>query len=176
MRIGVDPDNGSDIVEFSGGTAGNPVNGITFERTPDFSASGSYRWTQLVTTDNIWWITNAGVTQHGHKLRGVDNSVVYSEDLVTGDSPSVEYGINTNVEFHRSFAAQMYLMYRHTSTDSIWVPINVTDWGFEFTVRKTQGVWNFVGNPQLTGGTPQNTYEFPEWTLIYLNGLYVLDP
>ena len=78
-------------------------------------------------------------------------------------------------EFHREFKAHMYLMWRHVSADSIWVPINVTDWGFDFTVKKTLNVWGFVGTPSFSA-TSQDTEEFPEWNRIYVNGPFTTDP
>lgn len=168
--------------------------GITFTRTTTDEMAeqpGSYRWTQIVNYDYVSWVDSNGDWHDDEKPGGVDNSVVYPQQnaVHAWDSPSADFNGTEWSTFFRGFSASMYLMYRHSSADSIWIPINVTDWSFNFVIDKdSNGVWSFHQSPPnpITGetqwsytlpitnnpapATPEDTLIFPTWDTTYING------
>lgn len=84
------------------------------------------------------------------------------------DSPSSDFKDSYD-NYSRDFSASMYLMWRHTSTDSIWVPINVTKWGYYFRIVQAGGEWGFQTEDDPDDAVSQDTTEFPKWNSIYEN-------
>ena len=142
--------NGSDRVELSNENF-NFTQGIKFSRTNAgvlAENSGAFRWTQIVTDDWAYWVDENGLDHSYQKPIGIDNHVSYvnSTSESAWDSPYSEFDDVNWTTYSRSFSASMYLMYRASSAGSIWVPLNVTDWHFDFVINKApSGHW-FMGN------------------------------
>ena len=71
----------------------------------------------------------------------------------------------------RDFKARMYLMWKHNSDNSIWVPLYMTTWKMEFEIEKIGMSWDFVGDPgsaEIIIG-PVRQWDLPLWERIYSN-------
>ena len=118
--------SGLRIVDNNRVTFSSPTSeGITFVRSLDALADtlGSYRWTQLITRDNYTWNDSTG-SHTGYKSLGADNYVTYqnANQVIATDSPGSPLPASWTAT-SRDFGASMYLMWRHQSSDSIWIPL-----------------------------------------------------
>ena len=145
--------------------------GIEFVRSLDALADtlGSYRWTQLITKDNYTWNDATGF-HTGYKTLGADNYVTYqyANEVIATDRPGAPLLANWTATT-RDFGASMYLMWRHQSPDSIWVPLSVTEWGYYSNATQTNGVWTLSPSSTIRPPMTQDTTIFPEWDEFFLN-------
>ncbi|RLS53938.1 MAG: hypothetical protein DWH91_13150 [Planctomycetota bacterium] len=160
-RFTVDGD-GKDSVDIG-------AHGISFERSLDIDTSNTYRWTQIVDYDYVTARRLGELPTTYHRPSGVDNRVVYKDEATVSDSPLLPYNHSGYTEVRREFGAKMYLMYRRSSLDSIWVSLYTTEWSFDWTVEKQIGVWKFIGVQSPPTFMTFEASELPEWFRIYKN-------
>lgn len=163
IDFGVDADLGP-IVHLNG-------HGMKFERSLDFPPKGAYRWTQLVVHDKVSYTNDGTNWIDAERQGGVDNKVSMSDELEVTNSPALQYTLEGHVGVKRNFKARMYLMWKHNSGNSIWVPLYMTTWKMEFEIEKIGMSWDFVGvagSAEIIIG-PVREWNLPLWERIYRN-------
>jgi hypothetical protein len=146
--------------------------GIQFWRTADATAApGVYGFLQLVDQTAYYEYGNGDHftrTSNGFVL---DNGAAPADFIypdvgfrTTNDSPSE--GLGDKTYFDRTDRFKMYVMWKfgtRNSTDSIWVSLRVTNWGWWANVRDDgAGGWDYVGDGAAEDS--QDTSELPEWS------------
>lgn len=142
--------------------------GISFTTSSDNSAPGEYRYTQTISDITIFGKKRSDGTYNKamNYQAGLDNQISYGDPQ---DSPYYippEFSDYAEREFH----ANLYLMYRSSRANSIWVPIHDVEWGFEWVATKdSNGVWSFSRSSFYVRSNQGNS-EFPNWTRVVHNG------
>ena len=160
--------------------------------------AGAYSWAQLLSSDHINLLSNAGISQSCDTFIGgpvLDNKYPYgtpganlftktvANDVVT-DGPRITLGSNF-VEESRSFLATMYLLWSAQLPNAIPVPLASITWsmtGDAINTLVTQpnntnwalGCGQSASNPchvSVPSADPGSGY--PTWTQTYTNGALV---
>lgn len=149
--------------ELHYGTSSTP--GISFSRTisvsSGFSGSTAY-WKVINSTtremqknDNVWMTLTASSV--------LDTNLPYSANAQTSDSPG--NGLSSaykKVTVSDSFT--MFLMFKPTVSDSIWVPLRSVNWSWTGEASKdSQGQWSLDASSKNTGNSSE-TSTHPTWS------------
>jgi hypothetical protein len=152
----------------AGNSAMIETSGIVFTQDGGNAPSGgSFYWAQIILSDNA---SGIGSSYYTHSCVGLDNLFPYASGNQTSDSPNV--GLDPRLtEMARVFEAHMYLMWKSSSTGSIYVPIGSVAWTFagDAVQNTSNGKWSkqAASNPTATGYSPAGPNSpnlgFPVW-------------
>ena len=82
----------------------------------------------------------------------------------TSDSPSEWNLSNGFKQVSASDSFTMWLMYNPGGTDSIWVPLRLTNWSWSGTATRSGSIWELTGSSNTANPSSSATTTFPEWT------------
>lgn len=99
---------------------------------------------------------------------GLDSGYPYESGAIASDSPGLTFQTAfESVIIDESF--DMYLMFKPSSTEAIWVPIKKLNWGWDATAEKINGTWQIVGTPTKFSNPPTDVTTHPQWSKNALN-------
>lgn len=141
--------------------------------TPPQGVTGTYEWAQIVTA-NSYTVTAAGGSQQTCievSLPALDNGFPSANDNneTFEDSPQWSFSPGAATTISQSMSFTNVLLWQPNSSNSIYVPVATTTWGWSYTVSYNNGTWS------LTSTTPpsaqvQNGLTWPVWSSVATNG------
>ncbi|NKB24642.1 MAG: hypothetical protein GKR87_13175 [Kiritimatiellae bacterium] len=138
------------------------IPGISFSHTITVPAgfSGSTQWVQLVNLLRRRKLNN-GTWQRWAAI-GLDSSYPYDTSISTVDVPgTLLLSIYLEKTVNESF--EMYLMFKPSGTDTIWVPLKRTGWSWSGSASRNGSVWT-LDSSSNPAPTTSDTTSHPVWT------------
>jgi len=139
--------------------------GITFKYTITFptGCTGTTQWVQLsYPTRTVIYNDQTAQIYYGG---GLDGTYPYSTCNPTNDNPGTAL---TNqfyqVKAHDSY--EMFLMFKPSGTNSIWVPLREVEWSWGADATRSEAKWTIDAGTAHHTKDPQDTdsTKHPEWT------------
>ena len=153
---------------------GSPTTpGISFSRTITVPSgfSGSTQWVQL--TDPLRRRKLNDGTWQRWAGAGLDTNYPYNTGASTNDSPGTPLTSSyLNKTVSDSF--EMYLMFKPSGTDTIWVPLKRTDWSWSGAASRSGSNWSLDSSSNPTPSTTDTT-SHPVWTRNAANNTWVIE-
>jgi hypothetical protein len=155
-------------------TFGNPdtTPGVRFGYTvtmPSGFTGGSFQWTQVVVSTNIFITDTAGNVVHYTGGNAVDTRFSYpfiDQGVFLEDSPSDLLDPDSNRN-SRSDSFVSYVMFRPDGANSIWVPLRQIPWTWSGSATRTgtptPNTWVLDPGSSHQAGPDVNSTAEPTW-------------
>lgn len=138
--------------------------GISFSRTATIPAgfSGDFQYWQRVDSTTRRRQKNDGSWMKLEATNALDTHLPYAATATADDSP----GVPLSGSYKKATASDsftMWLMFKPTGSDSIWVPLRSVSWGWSGTaVKNDSGEWSLENQNTYTGNCIVTT-NHPTW-------------
>ncbi len=153
------------FLEVAFGASGSP--GISFSRSINVPQgfSGQTAWVNVVNPSSRQIVDSMGT--HTKNQVGLDSRFPYSindpDAESTNDTPGEQLlSSYSSVSIDDKF--EMWIMFRPSGQDSIWVPLKKVSWSWSASVTQSGGNWSLGSNAHSQNPAFQDTTAFPVWT------------
>lgn len=129
-------------------------------------SEGSISWLQIVNnTSSQYFYNNQWLNfPNSPASNKLDTTLPYSQNFPDWDSPSSTVRCsNTVTKVKRYDNFSMWLMYKSSTDQSIYVPLSKVDWSWGMTLLTNNTLEDSYSSPGQTVG-PVNAGIFPEWS------------
>jgi hypothetical protein len=148
--------------------------GIFFSRnntTIPRSFSGTFQFVQLIDATGRGEVTDGTIRRI--RATGLDGCYPYALDQTNiGDNPNLPLTERMAIFQFGNFEGRwrLYLMFKPSGTDSVWVPLQRLDWAWEggalLVANSNPRRWTPVSVTEPGSPTSVDTTEYPQWTTI----------
>ena len=148
-------------LELHYGTPTTP--GFSFSRTINIPSgfSGNTEYRQVI-NENRRRQKNDDSWQRYSGNNLLDNYLPYDDTSATDDSPGTPLSDDLKVKTV-SDTFTMWLMFKPSNTDSIWVPLRSINWSWSGTATRSGTTWTLTSPGDTPNPSSSTTTTFPTW-------------